>query len=203
MKPTIRVKVYGETYSRTVLRNNILRMLGKCKDEDFFDWYSDARKVAINIANESDLPLIVVCGVIAAISPKMNWKRNIEEARTMCLTGECKQMGFLKDKARAIINSTGTKSEILKILNGEKISAFFLNIYEPHTSENVTIDRHAIRIALGKNLTDAEIKTIPVKTYKVFENAYKAAADKYGTTPLIAQSATWVRYRKDKSLIEN
>lgn len=192
-----KIRIWNKHYSRTVLKNNILRVWLRCDEEDRFDWYLDARNKAQEIANESGLPLIVVVGVIAALSPKLTWRRNLIEARAMCLNRNCKQMGLFKRKALDIIYSTGTQSEIESILRGNKITAFFRNIMFPGNQESVTVDRHAIRIALGKDFTDDELIALGDNAYQFIQESYKYTAEKIGVSPLLLQSATWVRYRKE------
>ena len=103
-----------------------------------------------------------------------------------------------KDKAKRIINSNGSDEEILKILNGRKISAFYLNIKYPNLSNNLTIDRHALSIALGYWITEEDYRGMTASQYNFFVQCFTLAAVKVGVTPLIMQSATWVRFRKIK-----
>jgi hypothetical protein len=108
-------------------------------------------------------------------------------------------MKQFKDKAKRIIESDGSDEQILAILNGRKISSFYLNIKYPNKANNVTIDRHALSIALGYWVTDEDYRGMTANQYNFFVQCYTLAAMKVETTPLLMQSSTWVRWRKIKT----
>ena len=86
---------------------------------------------------------------------------------------------------------------ITDILKGEKIKAFYNNITYPLTSNSVTVDRHALSIALGVKLTDEQYKTHnPTKRQNEFlQLCYKLAAKDLGVTGLECQAQTWESLR--------
>lgn len=102
-------------------------------------------------------------------------------------------------KAEQIYNSSGDESEILDILKGNKISAFYLNIRYPEKDISLTMDRHAICIALGfKHLPDNEIPQLTVDQYEFFVQCYRWTAASLGISGTCLQSATWVTHRRLK-----
>lgn len=184
----------GANLSRTKVKNNILKMWTQTNESDRKDWYLEANSWC---ANFDKCSLSVVAGVVAALSPVKRWEQNLICAQDMIETGDCGHMGAFKDKARAILASDGSDESILKILNGRKISAFYLNIRYPHKANNVTIDRHALSIALGHKVTDAEYQGMTAKQYAFFVECYTIAAMKVEISPVLMQSATWVYYRRE------
>lgn len=162
--------------------------------EDRHDWYQEAFMWCLNSSNGS---LSKAAGVVAALSPVKRWEQNLICAQDMIETGDCGHMGQFKEKARRILASDGTDEAILDILNGNKISAFYLNIRYPEKANNVTIDRHALSIALGRKITDADYQGMTGKQYNFFVECYTITAMKVQVSPVLMQSATWVYYRRE------
>jgi hypothetical protein len=131
------------------------------------------------------------------------WSDNKKIALDMLLTGDCGHMMLFKGKAYAILHSNGEESEILTILNGNKIKAFYTNIRYPHKHEDVTIDRWAVRAALMQNLTDKDLQGVTKQQYSFFVDCYKSAAKKRNVTPIIMQSSIWSYIRENKDVLNN
>ncbi len=163
-----------------------------------YDWYKQANDWAITLGGVNDLCLSKTCGVIAALSPRKSWDLNLTCARDFIVTGNCGQMTMFKDKARQILESNGTDEEILDILKGNKISAFYLNIMYPDKAETVTIDRHALSVALGRWTTDEDYSGMTTQQYDFFVHCFTLAAMKVNVSPILMQSATWVKWREIK-----
>lgn len=191
----VSVKYKNETISRTKMRNNIRRIWNETSQEERRDWYSEA----FMIAHTSKYDTIKMIGVIAALSPLRRWEINIKIAFEFMETGDCGQMMQLKDKARRIVSSNGTESEILDILNGPKIKAFFLNILHHDRNTNVTVDRHATELAMNKVYGD-DVAGLSESQYLFFQEQYRAVANEIGVMPNRLQSATWLRWRYLKAV---
>lgn len=182
--------------TRTKAVNNILKIWNLTSDADRYDWYNEALTFAKTFtANE--LEVNKFCGLIACFSPLKTWEQNKKLAADFWYTGNCGHMESFKSKGRQILASQGTEKEILKILKGAKISSFYLNIRYPDKAISLTIDRHALAIALGRNIGDREY-AMTAKQYKFFSDCYRHAAAKVNVNPLIMQSATWVIWRRIK-----
>lgn len=190
----------GQVITRTKVRNNILKIWDKTTHEDRYDWYLDAYKYAEYLAfmHLPDDPAGTekVCGVIAALSPKINWEVNKRIAEEFIKTGDTWHYMMLKDKARRIIESDGTDAEILKILHGPKISAFFLNIRYPHKAIALTIDRHALSIILERKIAEDDYRSMTPTQYEFFSQCYRYTAAQLNINPLVLQSATWLVWRR-------
>ena len=150
--------------TRTVIKNNILRIWNLTEGEERRDWYGEALDWAT--AHADDIGVSKVCGVIAALSPVKTWEQNLVCAKDMLETGDCGHMQQFKDKADRILKSDGSDEAILDILNGNKISAFYLNIRYPNKANAITIDRHALSVALGRWVTDSDYQGMTGKQYE-------------------------------------
>lgn len=193
----------GETLSKTKVKNNILRIWEQADSDERRDWYKEANCWATNVATTNNLEVSKVCGVIASLSPVKQWKSNLKCAEDLITIGDCGHMKQFKNKAIAIVNSDGSDDQILSVLNGNKISAFYVNIRYPEKNKSVTIDRHALSIALGRWVTDEDYRGMTDKQYEFFVSCYVVASEKVNVTPLLMQSATWVKWRKIKSNYRN
>ena len=118
------------------------------------------------------------------------------------LTTPAEDMPCLKAnarKAKAILESNGSEAEILDILKGNKVCAFFLNILHPDKAISITIDRHALSIALGYWITDEQVRTMTANQYEFFVQCYRWTAASLGINPLLLQSTTWETWRRIKN----
>jgi len=166
------------------------------------NWYASAYRFASQLSIESGLPLVKVCGIIAALSPIKSWNENVKIARMFCLTGKHYHTNICGNKAIAIRDlpiSDNLVNDIETILNGNKIRSFFHNIYYHTSSPKVTLDRHALRIAKhGKDVaTQREYERIS----KMYLRATKKINEITGETylPLQVQAVTWVKIRRQNS----
>jgi len=203
----------NETLTRTKVKNNILEIWNQSSEEDRYDWYGKANQFARGLADLQTVGLSTgddvarVCGVIAALSPMCSWDINkrlalqmVTEAKLLNVWVIADSMPCLKSnskKAAAILLSDGSDSAILDILKGPKTSAFFLNIMYPDKAISLTMDRHAISIAVGRKLPKDKM-LMTAKQYDFFQECYRWTAAKLGVNPLILQSATWLVWRKIK-----
>jgi len=188
----------GTMLSRTKVKNNILRIWKMTTEDERNDWYRDANTFASVIAyNKTSLSKM--CGVIAALSPRLSWRMNMNVAKDFLNTGTCGTMGANIRKSQRIMESDSTDKAILTILNGPKTSAFYLNIRYPNKANVVTIDRHAQSVALGYWTTDDDYSGMTKAQYEFFVQCYTMAAMHVGVSPSLMQSATWVRWRKIKT----
>lgn len=186
----------GKTLYTKRVKNNILNIYDSSTIEARRDWYGIANDFAKQLSTTYDVPLQKVCGVIAALSPMKNWKENMRIAELFIADGVAKHTKLFSKKAKDIMESSGDVNDIVNILNGNKIISFFLNILNPETSKNITIDRHAISVALGYRVKDKDLKSLTNNQYEFFVNCYSIAAEERGVSGLLMQSATWVTQRK-------
>lgn len=196
----------GTKITRAKSRNNILRVLSKAKDRDKFDWYQEANSFCQQLSDKYDIPKDKVIGIVSALSPMRRWDINKRDAEYYISTDKTlrwndKLKGYKKlhttNQVNKCIRIRNTDDDILTVLGGPKTKSFYMNIKYPAGVDNVTIDRHAIAVALGRIPTDEE-HNMTDKAYRFFVDVYKWTAEGLGMKPLLLQSITWEVWRKIK-----
>ena len=190
----------GSKLTRTVVKNNIIRVYDKA--DSYSDWYKEANAFCRQLSISYAVPLNSVVGVVSALSPLKTWEKNKEIAIYYLEKGTVKKnnkyINFPKQCEKLPkIMYTNREQKILDILRGEKTKSFYLNIRYPERMVNVTVDRHAIAVALGRVATDEE-QALSKNHYKFFEDCYKWTAELLGIRPLLLQSITWETWRNLK-----
>ena len=155
-------------------------------------WYADAHTFALSLSDDIDR----AAGVIAALSPRVNWARNMVLA----------SRAFVEGRATGTLpHSCETATTILhgapwrEVLSGPKTRAFAATIADPTDPHHVVIDRHALSIAIGRVSTDADSRVLARKGgYETFAECYRDAARTVGISPAQMQAITWVVWRETK-----
>lgn len=191
----------GQVLTRTKVVNNILRTYQKRTSADVFDWYNEAHDYAQYLSRRTGKSVAQCCGVIAALSPLKTWEQNKIIAYSMLTSNRGQHTKVFIIKASQIMKSNSIE-EICDILNGRKITAFFLNILRPQDSSVLTIDRHAIAISLGRDARDNE-QRLTESQYNFFVECYTIAAAKADIKPILMQSITWEAWRRLKRPAED
>ncbi len=155
-------------------------------------WYADAHGAAASLdpANVER-----AAGVIAALSPRIQWARNLELAARAYADGAA--TGTLGASCRAANKILAGESP-LAVLRGPKVRAFYSLIADPTDDDTVCVDRHAIDIAVGVRMTTAEREAYVLDRgglYEKFARAYRGAAEVLGVTPAQTQAVTWLHWR--------
>jgi len=165
-------------------------------------WYDNAQKAAHDIAVKYGIAVYIVVAVIAALSPNNKWSRNVTNAATLIdafLRGDgidsVKVSTYNKMKAKAwdILAARPDYDGAKKMLKGQKITSFFMDIMGEF---NVTIDGHARNIAYNERVGLTDDRTnIGVREYRALQAAYEEAARRVGLMPYQLQAITWRVWR--------
>jgi hypothetical protein len=87
-----------------------------------------------------------------------------------------------------------------QVLKGPKERSFADNISNPKRSQAVTVDRHAVRVALGdiatRDKSGPEVILSRVGVYEAIAQAYRDAAKDLGLLPLELQAITWLQEKE-------
>ena len=195
----------GNTLTMYMCKKNIKHIYIKRKAIEENLWYWDNHWKCREGATSSrinwkeylhcNIPLAKYIGVVSGVSPRQNWKRNLLVADNMIKNGNAGIIEQYKKKAKQVIFSSGKPSEIWDILNGNKTQNFFMNLLYPDDKQYVTVDRHALSIALGRTCNDKE-KALTDKQYEFFANCYKELAQELDLVPNFLQSITWQTWRR-------
>ena len=172
------------------LTNRILRVWESATPSDIEAgavWYRDAQILAADLAGESIYDIEETAGIIAALSPRTFWSRNVVAA-VAAVRGREKPSGIIGrnwDTAQRIVD--GEPAD--KVLRGPKTRAFAANI--AGDTSRVTVDIWALR-AVGLDETALSRKGI----YEAIELAYQRAAAILGVEPATCQATAWVVTRR-------
>lgn len=166
------------------------------------DWYRDAHALAVKLSPESPRH---AAGVIAALSPMMDWGQNVNLAVRAYRDGYASgALSQSVSKATRILNGEDPDA----VLGGNKVRAFYGVIADP-TSDAVVVDRHAFDIAVGRVTNNDSRHALGRKgVYETFANAYVRAAKTISkqtgmdVSASQVQAVTWTVWRRLKGLAE-
>ena len=170
-------------------------------------WYSRALAFAAQLSEAYNIETTTIVGVIAALSPRNRWERNMQDAESMVKVyangGTCKDLMNLKvctfktgkDKAaRILTDRISDSTELLATLKGPKLQEFFNCILGD--SNDVCIDGHAYSIWVGDRITLANVPSIGKKLRQTIKADYQQAAQFLGVKPHVVQAITWVCWKR-------
>ena len=201
------IRIGTNDYSKTKIKNNIMKTYLLRIEKENNHWYQEANEWAVEVSeflfkfSGRRISVKQVLGVVSALSPMQEWNKNKEIAIDLIMTGDCGYMERGKQKARDILRLGGHfrhfDTEIKSILNGEKTKTFYENMVYPTRSSGVTVDRHAISIAIG-HIADDKEQSISKDVYTFIEKCYIMTAETLGLAPLHLQSITWQTWKRIK-----
>jgi hypothetical protein len=170
---------------------------------DGVNWYRDAQEWAQGVADRFEIPLRIVVGVCAALSPTNRWERNKVDAEHMLETfvsggyvEDCAPCTYktMRDKAWRILEEMPTDDQhVCAILRGPKITDFFLCIIG---HDVCVVDGHAWCIANADRRTMQEVPNIGKKLRREIQDAYAVAGHVFNKTAYEMQAITWVAWKR-------
>lgn len=166
-------------------------------------WYRDARLFCFQVSKQYGVSFRKTCAIMAALSPRNKWDRNKQDTETLIkwmlghdVSPSFATYGNMVDKAVKIFESDiDTKKEMLKLLNGPKISNFFLNIYDAE-SNCVTVDTWIHLAASGEYLPTKERKILKQKEFNEISDTVKELAIEYEMNAPEMQALIWVTFKR-------
>ena len=168
-------------------------------------WYADAMEISANLAATYGVTPEQAAGVIASTSPQKDWGGNVvlaerilqnHKAGITAVAGKgYLTLGLRKCDAILALDNP-TPSDVQTVLNGQKISNFFLAILGNGAA--VCVDGHAFNIAQHglKRVGISSAGSLTPLQYNIVADAYRAAAAILGITGTACQAVTWVTYRE-------
>ena len=175
------------------------------EQQDGITWYLAAESICHTLSDEYNVPVFVAAGVVAALSPRNRWERNVQDAESLIaayLAGGVDQaaatkvctFGKNKQKAIAILSlSCPSDTDVEAILSGPKMIEFYHCILG---LDDVCIDGHAYCIWAGGRTSLADVPSIGVKLRREIKADYRRTAADLGLTPSALQAVTWVAWRR-------
>lgn len=195
---------------------NIIKIYDMATPEEKRDgvvWYAVALADCNRIAIDNGVPLHIVVGVCAALSPNNKWDRNIVNTSDMVqafINGEdmdsfkVSTYHAMKRKAWGILEAMpSSDEEVMTMLNGQKIISFFRNIMGHDTC---TVDGHARNIAYGVREGLTGSISIGKKEYAILQEEYVKAGKKKringrALKAFEMQAITWVVWRRIHGIV--
>jgi len=153
---------------------------------DGMEWYQLAHGLSHRWAAEHRLPFDYVAGIIAALSPRIQWEVNLADAKSILTDGEQASTAAFDPnvvKALWILDGTDPESE----LGGRKVRSFYRNIADPYASLDVTLDTWMTRV-LGMEWKFLQRKGV----YDAISAAFRIVADRHCVLPHQLQAALWI-----------
>ncbi|AET72529.1 hypothetical protein SXGG_00032 [Synechococcus phage S-CBP42] len=168
-------------------------------------WYPRALQIAQQLAATYRVSLFTAAGVIAALSPRNKWDRNVLDAENLIAAFKAdpasaatvKVCTFTSNKRKAltILEANPIKAdEVCQILSGPKLQEFFSCIIG--ADNEVCIDGHAFCIWNAHRTGLADVPAIGVKLRRQIKADYIEAANEEGIAPAAMQAITWVVWRR-------
>ncbi len=162
---------------------------------DTANWYAQKHTEIAELCTEFNLSNEQACAMVAVLSPSLRWDKNLLTFTSIVtdynagVVGTYMAYGANVVKALRILD--GDKP--LLVLGGKKVTSFYYNLLHPTRDTGyVTIDRHAVNIALNGLQCGVSGEYVPTpKAYDTFANAYSVAAKQLGLLPQQLQAATW------------
>jgi len=169
--------------------------------QDGATWYQEAQDIATVIGRlggyKNHQALFVGAGVLAALSPQVEWGDNIQWAIQLVVKGTRKHTWSNHNKALRIVQ--GEKP--IDVLGGYKVRAFYKAIVAPEGSGEPVIDRHALAIYMDRNVTEKELTYLQSpKVMGRLQWAYKKASHEVGIHHHDLQAITWLEWRAKKGI---
>ena len=194
-----------------IFSQNIRKVFLDASNEEIragLDWYQEAHEFAKRLAEQYQIPLETVAGVIVAISPNCSWEQNKKDAETL-ISAYKRNPGrvtrvristWSNNRLKAIrILRTNKPEAYLNPRTGPKTHGFYHNIAF-QSVEHVTIDRHAFGVLTGIRYSTPSgngpyYHMTPYK-YRTGREAYKQVASEVGLQPYQLQAITWLTWKR-------
>lgn len=189
---------HPSTVARMV--RNIRKVYHQATDAEYglgAGWYPNAVNGCNVWADRYGYDARTVASVIAALSPQCEWTSSLRAALNMVsgeyapLTGASRPLQANIRKAERILSDRATLPDDY-FVKGWKVRAFARNLQGDY--QTVTVDTHAIQIALGSPTAVARVDA--PSAYAAFEKAYVRAAALERTAPAKIQAITWITWKR-------
>jgi hypothetical protein len=166
-------------------------------DDDFADglkWYEVGNAYADALCDGDALK---GAGIIASLSPQEGWDSNLSLAAELVDTRKAGHTSLCVGRGLEILDGGDPR----EVLGGQKVRSFYLNLAYPDKDGPVTIDRHAVAILFGRNLSNDERRILERPgVYERCAAVYRTVARRHGLKANQLQAITWCAWRKAKTL---
>lgn len=173
----------------------ILETLERATPEQYtagLNWYGAGYDMAYEMVKGTGYSVQQALGVLAAVSPRMPWEQNVKLAQKILdARGELERGCLFTNLRKA--NRILAGSDPFEELTSQKVRAFFECFLHRGQTDIVCVDRHALAISYGYEITDTRMNE---KTYRRIAEEYRAAAREAGLPAAVLQAITWIVWRE-------
>jgi hypothetical protein len=167
-------------------------------------WYAEAGRAVREVAKVGDISKDRAAIVIAHLSPRTTWRRNIIGALQLVQSGRADGcMGRNVTNAQSALAATDPWSTFS--MEARKTRRFAMNLLG--RTDVVTVDVWAARVALGRGWGpswrtgedgDLDLLMDRAGVYEAIESAYLRAGRSLDTLATTVQAATWIVARNGR-----
>lgn len=155
--------------------------------QDGHAWYQQAYDTCAGLAVEHGLKHVDAAGIVAALSPRLHWSRNVAAARELMATGQVHGvLGESRRKAERILSGEAPAT----VLSGLKVVSFWHALCGD--LDQVVVDVWAARGAGWPERI--RFDGVPVR-YGRIASAYRSVAGDYSMKPCVTQATVWCAMR--------
>jgi hypothetical protein len=156
-------------------------------------WYPNAHRIVLDWSDTYGFSIATVACVIAAISPQIDWPRNLIAADDV-LAGRALSIGgpLNRNVATARRIAADRAGQITPYMpHGPKVASFACNLAGDLSV--VTVDGHAAQAALCDVQFSSSLKW---NAYAVFAEVYRNVANKLSIEPATFQAIIWHAWKR-------
>ena len=155
------------------------------------DWYTEAQAICVEVAAENGCELEDSAGVMAILSPQLDWESNVDALHEFFREGRARQQSQINND-KAVKAAWGDHDAI----RGVKVRAFWQAIVDPYGESDPVIDRHAVGVYCGYTVSDKDRKKLDRKdVVPRIQAAYREAARIVNEHVHTLQAVTWSQWR--------
>jgi hypothetical protein len=157
-------------------------------------WYADAKKEIEKIAVDTMESLETCTGVVAVLSPMVEWNLNLRSARRFIKSkGKVKGAGFAGNYRKA----KGVLKGDLSVIRGPKVSRFYETLLNPSFPEPVIDTQMIAAFYRGKAYRD-DFKIISQSDKRLgpIRQAVKDIAAERGEKVAATQATIWMTFKR-------
>jgi len=163
-----------------------------------FHWYNDGHNYLKDMSIHFNIPLKIVCGIIAVTSPSLSWSQNtILTYNILKFKGKLSHIKTPCYKANLYkaLNIYKTK-RVFPHLRGPKVVQFYLNLLNPFDDSCITIDRFMISCYYNELNIDHLKRFMTPKHIETLKVEVKKLSIQYDLLPCQFQAIVWLTYHR-------
>ena len=162
-------------------------------------WYTDQHAYLKDMSNHFNIPLDIVCGITAVLSPMVSWQENVNMTYHVLkfkgkVPASVKMPGFKSNVRKALRIYRGKK--VFPSLSGPKVTQFYYNLLNPFDEEAITIDTFMIACYYDSRELGVIKKYTSEKHVEFLKNELRELAVKHALLPLQLQAIIWLAYHR-------